>query len=104
MGMPLSLYGEVDMNFPRYGCNSLSAYVSTVGLMQVYAAFNPSNPYEFFLTDIRLNRANFHAIQMVRTPGTSDLRLMVKILPKADRVRENIDYYALDYYWRVNLE
>jgi hypothetical protein len=102
--MSRALHGVVDMKFPRYGCNSLSAYVSTVGLMQVYAAFNPSNHYEFFLTDLYLNRADFHAIQMVRTPGTSDLRLMVKILPKTVWVRENIDYYALDYYWRVELE
>jgi len=92
------------MNFDQYSCNSLSAYFLTVGLMQVYAAFNPSNPYEFFLTDLRLNIANFHAIQMMRTPGTSDLRLMVKILPKTNRVRESIDYYVLDYYWRVELE
>ena len=107
MGMPLSLYGEFDMNFPRYACNSLSAYFLTVGLMQVYAAISTVTSSVFVLTDFNnkhLNGMDFHSVQMISIPGASSLDIVIKVFPHGDGGYTNIDYVVLGHVWRINLE
>jgi len=95
------------MNFPRYGCNSLSAYILTVGLMQVYAAISTTTPYVFVLTDFNnkhLNGMDFHSVQMISIPGASSLDIVIKVFPHGDGRITSVDYAVLDHVWRINLE
>ena len=95
------------MNFPRYACNSLSAYFLTVGLMQVYADISTTTPYVFVLTDFNnkhLNGMDFHLVQMISIPGASSLDIVIKVFPHGDGGYTSIDYAVLDHVWRINLK